>query len=66
MVSHTHAQQKFLEQGSTLKVYDCYRPQRAVNDFVACAKDLADQRPSSAGRLVGRRQIHGSDAELDV
>jgi D-alanyl-D-alanine dipeptidase len=38
------AQQKFLEQGFTLKVYDCYRPQRAVNDFVAWAKDLADQR----------------------
>ncbi len=38
------AQQEFLEAGHTLKVYDCYRPQRAVNDFVAWAKDLADQR----------------------
>lgn len=38
------AQQEFLEQGFTLKVYDCYRPQRAVNDFVAWAKDLADDR----------------------
>lgn len=38
------AQQEFLEQGFTLKVYDCYRPQRAVNDFVAWAKDLADER----------------------
>jgi zinc D-Ala-D-Ala dipeptidase len=38
------AQQAFLEQGFTLKVYDCFRPQRAVNDFVAWAKDLADQR----------------------
>ncbi|WP_235733858.1 M15 family metallopeptidase [Mycolicibacterium austroafricanum] len=32
------AQQEFLEQGYSLKVYDCYRPQRAVNDFVEWAK----------------------------
>lgn len=38
------AQQGFLERGYSLKVYDCYRPQRAVDDFVAWAKDLADQR----------------------
>lgn len=38
------AQQEFVAQGYSLKVYDCYRPQRAVNDFVGWAKDLADQR----------------------
>ena len=38
------AQQDFTERGYTLKVYDCYRPQRAVDDFVAWAEDLADQR----------------------
>ena len=38
------AQQDFLERGYSLKVYDCYRPQRAVNDFVAWARNLADQR----------------------
>lgn len=38
------AQSEFVEQGYSLKIYDCYRPQRAVNDFVAWAKDLADQR----------------------
>jgi D-alanyl-D-alanine dipeptidase len=38
------AQQEFLARGYTLKVYDCYRPQRAVNDFVAWAQDLGDQR----------------------
>jgi len=38
------AQGEFLEQGYTLKVYDCYRPQRAVDDFVAWAENLADQR----------------------
>jgi D-alanyl-D-alanine dipeptidase len=29
--------------GLGLKVYDCYRPQRAVADFVAWAKDLDDR-----------------------
>jgi D-alanyl-D-alanine dipeptidase len=36
------AQQDFLEQGFALKVYDW--PQRAVDDFVAWAQDLPDQR----------------------
>jgi D-alanyl-D-alanine dipeptidase len=27
----------------TLRVYDCYRPQRAVNDFIAWSKVAADQ-----------------------
>lgn len=31
-------------QGYSLKVYDCFRPQRAVDDFVAWARNLADQR----------------------
>lgn len=35
----SRAQQGFLAQGYTLKVYDCYRPQRAVDDFVAWADD---------------------------
>lgn len=38
------AQRDFTEDGYTLKVYDCYRPQRAVDDFVAWARDLTDQR----------------------
>ena len=38
------AQQRVLQWGYTLKVYDCYRPQRAVADFVAWANNLADQR----------------------
>ena len=38
------AQQDFLERGYSLKVYDCYRPQRAVDDFVVWAEDLADQQ----------------------
>ncbi|MFH8405827.1 M15 family metallopeptidase [Streptomyces sp. NPDC018019] len=38
------AQVSFLRRGYTLKVYDCYRPQRAVNHFVSWAKDVDDQR----------------------
>ena len=30
--------------GRGLKVYDCYRPTRAVADFAAWARDLSDQR----------------------
>ncbi|MER5213721.1 M15 family metallopeptidase [Streptomyces sp. NPDC002838] len=37
------AQLKLLRKGYTLKVYDCYRPQRAVNHFVRWAQDLDDQ-----------------------
>lgn len=37
------AQRAFLRQGYTLKVYDCYRPQRAVDHFVAWAENLDDQ-----------------------
>ena len=35
---------RFVEQGYTLKVYDCYRPQRAVDEFIAWGGNLADQR----------------------
>ncbi len=37
------AQQRLLRQGYSLKVYDCYRPQRAVDHFVRWAKDPDDQ-----------------------
>ncbi|MFI5803853.1 M15 family metallopeptidase [Streptomyces sp. NPDC051561] len=38
------AQRGLLRSGYTLKVYDCYRPQRAVDHFVRWAKDLGDTR----------------------
>ncbi|MFI6877670.1 M15 family metallopeptidase [Streptomyces sp. NPDC050400] len=38
------AQAGLLKKGYSLKVYDCYRPQRAVDHFVRWAKDLDDQR----------------------
>ncbi|MDQ0797604.1 M15 family metallopeptidase [Streptomyces sp. B1I3] len=37
------AQTGLLRQGYSLKVYDCYRPQRAVDHFVRWAEDLDDQ-----------------------
>ena len=37
------AQTRLLPRGYSLKVYDCYRPQRAVDHFVRWAKDLDDQ-----------------------
>jgi D-alanyl-D-alanine dipeptidase len=37
-------QQAVLAQGYTLKVYDCYRPQRAVDTFVTWAKDFGDDK----------------------
>lgn len=38
------AQRSFLRRGYSLKVYDCYRPQRAVDQFVRWAKDLDDTK----------------------
>ncbi|MFB9389697.1 M15 family metallopeptidase [Streptomyces coeruleoprunus] len=38
------AQARLLRSGYTLKVYDCYRPQRAVDHFVRWARDLGDER----------------------
>jgi zinc D-Ala-D-Ala dipeptidase len=37
-----HAQQGLLRRGYSLKVYDCYRPQRAVDRFAAWAADPAE------------------------
>ncbi|MDX3907839.1 MAG: M15 family metallopeptidase [Pigmentiphaga sp.] len=37
-------QRELRPQGLTLKVFDCYRPQRAVNDFVSWTRDPNDQK----------------------
>lgn len=42
------AQAELRPQGMTLKVFDCYRPQAAVDDFVRWGRDLADQTTKSA------------------
>ena len=50
-------------RGFTLKVYDCYRPQRAVDDFVAWGKAAA--RPAHEGRVLpARRQAAGVQGRL--
>jgi len=36
-------QQELLQSGLSLKVYDCYRPQRAVDDFISWSKDPKHQ-----------------------
>ncbi|MFF9901519.1 M15 family metallopeptidase [Streptomyces longispororuber] len=38
------AQRVLLRKGYSLKVYDCYRPQRAVDHFVRWAENLGDER----------------------
>lgn len=38
------AQKELSQQSMSLKIFDCYRPQRAVNHFVSWAEDLQDTR----------------------
>lgn len=38
------ASDEFARRGYRLKIYDAYRPQRAVDHFVRWAKDTSDQR----------------------
>jgi len=40
-------QKEVSRQGYSLLVFDCYRPQRAVNQFVAWTKDSADKKMQS-------------------
>lgn len=37
-------QSELSQTGKRLRVFDCYRPQRAVDDFVRWGSDLSDQR----------------------
>jgi D-alanyl-D-alanine dipeptidase len=43
-VALAKAQTELRSRKLSLKVYDCYRPQRAVNDFMEWAKDAADTK----------------------
>jgi zinc D-Ala-D-Ala dipeptidase len=47
--------------GLALKIYDCYRPQRAVSDFVAWARDTAD----TAMRAEFYPRVHKRDLFAD-
>ena len=51
------AQAAVRAEGYTLKVYDCYRPQRSVDSFVAWAKDLKDRRMKAEFYPRVRKQV---------
>lgn len=71
-------QRSALAAGHSLKVYDCYRPQRAVGQFVGWAKDPADIRmkrefyPRVAkdqlipGGYLAERSGHSRGSTVDV
>lgn len=72
------AQVKLLRQGYSLKVYDCYRPQRAVDHFVRWAKDLKDEKMKAefyprvaksrlfAGGYLAERSGHSRGSTVDL
>ncbi len=41
------AQQELKKKSLSLEVYDCYRPQRAVKDFISWGNDSTDQKNKS-------------------
>nr|WP_240686916.1 M15 family metallopeptidase [Amycolatopsis suaedae] len=72
------AQRKVLRMGYTLKVYDCFRPQRAVDHFVEWARDLGDQKMKTefyprvdktrlfADGYIAEKSGHSRGSTLDV
>ncbi|OKI81612.1 D-alanyl-D-alanine dipeptidase [Micromonospora sp. CB01531] len=67
-----------LAEGRSLKVYDCYRPQRAVDDFVAWAKTPGEQQMKAefypdvpktrlfADGYIGAPTAHSRGSTLDL
>lgn len=78
IVALTGVQEKLKEFGLGLKVFDCYRPVRAVADFAAWARDPSDQKRKSdyypnvdKSRLfelgyIAERSGHSRGSTLDV
>ena len=72
------ASDEFVARGFRVKVYDAYRPQRAVDDFVAWGRDLGDQAMKGVfypevdkARLfelgfIARRSAHSRGSCLDM
>ncbi|MFJ3163726.1 M15 family metallopeptidase [Streptomyces kanasensis] len=72
------AQTRMLRRGYSLKVYDCYRPQRAVDHFVRWARDPDDERMRAefhprvdksrlfADGYVAERSGHSRGSTVDV
>lgn len=71
-------QRDLAASGRGLKVFDCYRPARAVADFVAWARDLEDQATKTeyypnvakdqlfAQGYIAERSGHSRGSTLDV
>ena len=71
------AQQRAKAEGLRLKIFDCYRPQRAVDHFLRWAADPADVRtreayypnelkPELIGPYIAARSGHSRAAAIDL
>jgi len=72
-----HAQQAAAARGLTLWIYDCYRPQRAVDHFMRWASDLTDTRTKAGyypnlgkdqlvGEYIAEKSGHSRGSTLDL
>jgi zinc D-Ala-D-Ala dipeptidase len=71
-------QKALVKEGLSLKVFDCYRPQRAVDHFVRWAKDLSDLKQKAryfpkveksrlfADGYIASRSGHSRGSTLDL
>lgn len=71
------AQQAAEAQGYTLWIFDCYRPQRAVNHFMRWASDLNDTRTKAqyypnlakdklVGEYIAEKSGHSRGSTIDL
>jgi zinc D-Ala-D-Ala dipeptidase len=67
----------FATNGYTLEIFDCYRPQQAVQAFVDWARDDADQitktqyypdleKSALLGAYIGEKSLHSTGTAVDV
>ena len=70
-------QQAAAAQGYTLWIFDCYRPQRAVNHFMRWASDLSDTRTKAqyypnlgkdklVGEYIAEKSGHSRGSTIDL
>ena len=70
-------QQAALAQGYSLWIFDCYRPQRAVNHFMRWAADLTDTRTKAqyypnlgkdqlVGEYIAEKSGHSRGSTIDL
>lgn len=71
------AQQEAMQQGYSLWLYDCYRPQRAVDHFMRWAADLTDTQTKAAfypnlakdtlvGDYIAQKSGHSRGSTVDL